>query len=102
MDFGPAPSPRRASCYLDVTSVREGKRPLPSLFHSAYLLHKKGSDPSAVLGTREVDDQALGRCLEPVEQVLGELEVPVKFEVRGDGHAVHHTATWLGSGSWKT
>jgi hypothetical protein len=94
MDFGPAAAPRRASFYLDVTTLTEGAARRPSLYRSAYLVNKKASDRSAVLGTRVVDEQTLGRCLDPVEQALGELEVPVRFEVSSDGRTVRHAARW--------
>ncbi|MBI5534641.1 MAG: hypothetical protein HY898_18085 [Deltaproteobacteria bacterium] len=94
MEFGLAQATRRASFYLDVTTLSERHAPAPTLYRSAYLLQKKATDRSAVLGTNVVDSAAVALCLESVDQVLGEMNIPVTFEVGADGRSTRHAVQW--------
>jgi hypothetical protein len=61
------------------------------------LTDKRSSDPSAILGTGEIDEISKYVCLWRVTSPLPEITVPVRFTVGADGRTIHHEAPWPAS-----
>ena len=96
MDYRPGGARRRASFELVTTAPREAAV-ADRYVRNAYLADKQSNDPSAILGTGEVDTKALIHCLEPVRRDLGRRTVPVRFQAGSDGKATSVQATWPSS-----
>jgi hypothetical protein len=94
MEFGIGTPGRRASFSLDVSERRAASGPRDALLRSASFLRTGADDPTAALGTNAVPNDVLERCLAPVAAPLGEVEVPVRFDVGPDGRVREHAATW--------
>ena len=88
MRLEPAPAPRRARFSLDVV------RPEPRLRFRAYVGDERGTDPTATLGSRAVDDQALSACLSPLTAPIPHTEAAVHFAVGADGRVIRHRVQW--------
>jgi hypothetical protein len=76
-----------------VNGGQSSRRPSP-LYKGAYLGEQRADDPTAVLGSNEVDGEKLEQCLDPIETPLGELKVPARFAVGPDGRTLAYEARW--------
>jgi hypothetical protein len=93
MDFQPGASGRRASFYVDLIVPRA---PVPDdgYYRNAYVAEKHADDRSAILGSGEVESEALLACLRPVRANLGDLKVPAHFSVGADGIPTSVAVEW--------
>jgi len=95
--FGAGPDGRRARFDLKILEAPPPGTPRDRLSRSFMLTDKRSSDPSAILGTGEIDEISKYVCLWRVTSPLPEITVPVRFTVGADGRTIHHEAPWPAS-----
>jgi hypothetical protein len=61
---------------------------------SVLFLERKATDRTAILGTGDLDEERVRRCLQPIGRQHLDLHIPVRFTVAADGRATEHHATW--------
>lgn len=94
IDFESGPPRRRAMFDLMVSEVRGPSRKKPGhLRRSIYLAKSEASDPTAILGSDNVDGERLSACVEALDRPM-DLEIPARFTVRADGRVTSHSVSW--------
>jgi hypothetical protein len=91
--FRPGAAQRRAAFELR-TIAPDQPAAADAYVRNAYLGRKQADDPSAILGTGEISNADLIRCLSPIRSAVHDLRVPVRFSVRDDGQTSGVRRTW--------
>jgi hypothetical protein len=92
--FGAGPDGRRARFDLQVLLAPPAGTPRDRLSRTFMLTDRRSSDPSALLGSGEIDEVSRYSCLWRVTAPLAETTVPVRFTVGADGRTLRHEAPW--------
>ena len=95
--FGAGPDGRRARFALKVLLPPPAGAPPDRLSRSFMLTDRRSTDPSALLGTGEIDTLAKDACLWRATSPLAEIQLPVRFTVGPDGRTIRHEAPWPAS-----
>ena len=95
--FGAGSEGRRASFVLKILEAPPAGAPRDRLSRIFMLTDRRSTDPSALLGTGEIDTLAKDACLWRATAPLAEIQLPVQFTVGADGRTIRHTAPWPAS-----